>query len=256
MKTITSVKNEYIIRLQKLLNKKDRLKEQLFLVEGLHLVEEAKLHLVSVLSNDEKLLKKYSCDTYLVTDEIIKKLSTTVNPQPIIGVVKMLNHNIEILNKIFKSQKARILILDNLNDPGNLGTIIRTSAGLGMDAIIMSHDTVDIYNDKVLRSTQGSIFKLPIVKTDILSVIKLLKQNQFKCYGTSLQKAYSIGEINKSNKYAIVVGNEANGVRDEVLSLMDYNIKLPMKHDVESFNVGIASAIIMYEFLREDIFKK
>ena len=174
MKTITSVKNEYIIRLQKLLNKKDRLKEQLFLVEGLHLVEEAKPYLVSVLSNDEKLLKKYSCDTYLVTDEIIKKLSTTVNPQPIIGVVKMLNHNVEILNKILKSQKARILILDNLNDPGNLGTIIRTSAGLGMEAIIMSHDTVDIYNDKVLRSTQGSIFKLPIVKTDLLSVIKLL----------------------------------------------------------------------------------
>ena len=180
MKTITSVKNEYITKLQKLLNKKDRLKEQLFLVEGLHLVEEAKPYLVSVLANDEKLLKKYSCDTYLVTDEIIKKLSTTVNPQPIIGVVKMLNHNVEILNDILKSPKSRILILDNLNDPGNLGTIIRTSAGLGMDAIIMSHDTVDIYNDKVLRSTQGSIFKLPIVKTDLPTVIKLLQKNNFK----------------------------------------------------------------------------
>ena len=256
MKTITSVKNEYITKLQKLLNKKDRLKEQLFLVEGLHLVEEAQPYLVSVLSNDEKLLKKYSCDTYLVTDEIIKKLSTTVNPQPIIGVVKMLNHNVELLNGILKSPKARILILDNLNDPGNLGTIIRTSAGLGMDAIIMSHDTVDIYNDKVLRSTQGSIFKLPIVKTDLPTVIKLLQKNNFKCYGTSLQNAYSIGDTPKHKKYAIIVGNEANGVRENILSLMDYNIKLPMKHDVESFNVGIASAIIMYEFLREDIFQK
>ena len=202
MKTITSVKNEYITKLQKLLNKKDRLKEQLFLVEGLHLVEEAQPYLVSVLSNDEKLLKKYSCDTYLVTDEIIKKLSTTVNPQPIIGVVKMLNHNVELLNGILKSPKARILILDNLNDPGNLGTIIRTSAGLGMDAIIMSHDTVDIYNDKVLRSTQGSIFKLPIVKTDLPTVIKLLQKNNFKCYGTSLQKAYSITDTPKHKKYA------------------------------------------------------
>ena len=136
MKTITSVKNEYITKLQKLLNKKDRLKEQLFLVEGLHLVEEAKPYLVSVLANDEKLLKKYSCDTYLVTDEIIKKLSTTVNPQPIIGVVKMLNHNVEILNDILKSPKSRILILDNLNDPGNLGTIIRSCVAFNIDTLL------------------------------------------------------------------------------------------------------------------------
>ena len=256
MKVITSVKNEYIIKLQKLSNKKERTNQQLFIVEGLHLVEESKDRLVAVLSTDEKLLKKYSCDTYLVTDEIIKKLSNTVTPQNILGVVKMLDHSINLLDDIMKNKKVKILMLDNVNDPGNLGTIIRTAAGLGMSCIIMSEDTVDIYNDKVLRSTQGSLYKLPIIKTDLEKAIKLLKNNNFKCYGTSLKNAKAVNEVDKSDKFVIIVGNEANGVRDNILSLTDYNIVLPMKHNVESLNVSVAASIIMYEFIREELFKK
>ena len=106
------------------------------------------------------------------------------------------------------------------------------------------------------RLTGNNADRLGIIRQLAITVIKLLQKNNFKCYGTSLQKAYSICDTPKHKKYAIIVGNEANGVRENILSLMDYNIKLPMKHDVESFNVGIASAIIMYEFLREDIFQK
>ena len=254
MKTITSVKNEYIIKLQKLSNKKERKSQQLFIVEGLHLVEESKDRLVAVLSTDEKLLKNYSCDTYLVTEEIIKKLSNTVTPQNILGVVRMLNHDIKLLDSIIKNKNVKILMLDNINDPGNLGTIIRTSAGLGMSAVVMSEDTVDLYNDKVLRSTQGSLYKLPIIKADLENVIKLFKKNNITCYGTSLRNAKSIHEVKKSNKFAVIVGNEANGVRENILSLTDCNIKLPMKHNVESLNVSIAASIIMYEFIREELF--
>ena len=153
----------------------------------------------------------------------------------------MLDHSINLLDDIMKNKKVKILMLDNVNDPGNLGTIIRTAAGLGMSCIIMSEDTVDIYNDKVLRSTQGSLYKLPIIKTDLEKAIKLLKNNKFICYGTSLKNAKA--------------GNEANGVRDNILSLTDYNIVLPMKHNVESLNVSVAASIIMYEFIREELFK-
>ena len=247
---ISSINNETIKSFLNLRDKKIRNKEQKFLIEGYHLIEEAiKINqLECVITSDEKMFNQFhNILVYHVTEAIIKKLSSTKNPQPIIGVVKMLNHSIKNLKNILEKEKVKIVILDEINDPGNLGTIIRTSAALGYEAIIMSNDCVDLYNEKVVRSTQGVLFKIPIIRGDLIEIIQLLKKSNIICYGTSLNKAYDLKDMNKSSRFAICVGNEARGVRADILSLMDYNIKISMQNDVESLNVAIALGIIMYE---------
>ena len=111
----------------------------------------------------------------------------------------------------------------------------------------MSNDCVDLYNEKVVRSTQGVLFKIPIVRGDLIDMIQLFKKSNIICYGTSLNKAYDLEKADKFSRFAICVGNEARGVRDEILSLMDYHIQIPMQNDVESLNVAVALGIIMYE---------
>lgn len=248
---ITSVTNARIKYFLSLTDKKNRTVEKRFLIEGFHLVEEAlkSKYLETVISTSEEVLKQFpSCQRYLVTEQIIDKLSSTKNPQPILGVVKMLDNSVSKLNNIIKKKEVRIVLLDDVNDPGNLGTIIRTTAALGYDAIVMSPNTVDLYNEKVIRSTQGVLFKLPIIKSSLEDIILLFKQNNIKCFGTSLQKAKALEQIDKPIRFAICFGNEARGMSDNILNLMDQNIKIDMANDVESLNVGIAAGIILYQW--------
>lgn len=223
-----------------------------FIVEGYHLVDEAsKTNLLeAIISTDEKELKKINnVKRYLVNDAIINKIATTKNPQNILGIVKMLDHNITNLVPIIKENKTKLIMLDDVNDPGNLGTIIRTAAGLGYDGIIMSPNTVDLYNEKVIRSTQGVMFKIPIIKANLQEVIKLLKKEKVFCIGTALTNAKDVKHITKKDKFAICLGNEAKGISKEVLDNMDENVKIAMNNDVESLNVSIAAGIIMYEMM-------
>ena len=223
-----------------------------FIVEGYHLVNEAsKTNLLeAIISTDEKELKKINnVKRYLVNDAIINKIATTKNPQNILGIVKMLDHNITNLLPIIKGNKTKLIMLDDVNDPGNLGTIIRTAAGLGYDGIIMSPNTVDLYNEKVIRSTQGVMFKIPIIKANLQEIIKLLKKEKVFCIGTALTNAKDVKHITKKDKFAICLGNEAKGISKEVLDNMDENVKIAMKNDVESLNVSIAAGIIMYEMM-------
>ena len=223
-----------------------------FIVEGYHLVNEAsKTNLLeAIISTDEKELKKINnVKRYLVNDAIINKIATTKNPQNILGIVKMLDHNITNLVPIIKENKTKLIMLDDVNDPGNLGTIIRTAAGLGYDGIIMSPNTVDLYNEKVIRSTQGVMFKIPIIKANLQEVIKLLKKEKVFCIGTALTNAKDVKHITKKDKFAICLGNEAKGISKEVLDSMDENVRIAMKNDVESLNVSIAAGIIMYEMM-------
>ena len=248
VKQITSVNNSYIKELLTLKDKKDRILKKSFIVEGYHLVEEALKHrlLDSVLSTDKEVLECIDVvNKYLVSDAVIKKLSTTKTPQNIIGVVK--NNINSSFDALLAKSDLKVIILDNVNDPGNLGTIIRTSAALGYDAVIASIETVDFYNEKVLRATQGAIFKIPLVKGDLVQLINTLKSHEVYIYGTSLKSSKSITDVAKQLKYGIIVGNEAQGVRDEVLAMCDQNIILPMEKDVESLNVGVAAAILMWE---------
>ena len=249
---ITSTSNETIKYFISLNDKKTRMNEKRFIVEGYHLVDEAsKTNLLeAIISTDEKELKKINnVKRYLVNDAIINKIATTKNPQNILGIVKMLDHNITNLVPIIKENKTKLIMLDDVNDPGNLGTIIRTAAGLGYDGIIMSPNTVDLYNEKVIRSTQGVMFKIPIIKANLQEVIKLLKKEKVFCIGTALTNAKDVKHITKKDKFAICLGNEAKGISKEVLDNMDENVKIAMNNDVESLNVSIAAGIIMYEMM-------
>lgn len=249
---ITSTSNETIKYFISLNDKKTRMNAKRFIVEGYHLVNEAsKTNLLeAIISTDEKELKKINnVRRYLVNDAIINKIATTKNPQNILGIVKMLDHNITNLLPIIKGNKTKLIMLDDVNDPGNLGTIIRTAAGLGYDGIIMSPNTVDLYNEKVIRSTQGVMFKIPIIKANLQEVIKMLKKEKVFCIGTALKNAKDVKHITKKDKFAICLGNEAKGISKEVLDNMDENVKIAMNNDVESLNVSIAAGIIMYEMM-------
>ena len=250
VKHITSTNNEKIKYFINLKDKAFRKETQKFLIEGYHLVEEAKKAQVleAIITSDEKIVNVFSdFNVYFVNDAIIKKLSSTKTPQPIIGVVKMLNHSTTKLYTILKKEKVKLVLLDEINDPGNLGTIIRTVAGLGYDAIGMNNECVDIYNEKVIRSTQGALFKIPIIRGDLLSIIGELKKAQVKCLGTALNGANELEKVQKIDRFAICVGNEARGISKDVLQVMDDNIKITMHNDVESLNVAIALAILMYK---------
>lgn len=246
MKIIQSIQNETIKLVDKLHDKKVRTSKQKFIVEGYHLVEEAYKHnqLDSIFTiNEEDFNKFKNCEQYLVTEQIIKKLSTTINPQGIIGVVKMQESFPLDLNK----ETIKIVLLDNVNDPGNLGSIVRTAAALGYDAIYMSSDTVDIYNEKTIRATQGSIFKIPFYYGNLETLISKLKKNGIICFGTTLENSVNLENVKHCKRYAVCFGNEARGMNEDTIKLMDKNIKIEMQNDVESLNVLAASSIVLYE---------
>ena len=175
-----------------------------------------------------------------VTKEIMKKLSTLETPPNIIGVCKIPNHKAGNIGN-------KILLLDNVQDPGNLGTIIRSAKAFDVDSIVVSNDTVDLYNPKVVRATQGIIFHTNIFKTDLIEFVKELKRKDYMIYSTNVENGVELKEIITPNKYAIVMGNEGNGVRGEISSLADTNIYIKMNKKVESLNVAIATSIILYE---------
>ena len=210
MKQINSVNNEYIKELSKLKTKKYRDELGLFIVEGYHLVKEAKDYLVDVLITNE-LDKVEGVNNILVTEDIIKKLSFSQTPQNIIGVCKM-NVNDKLCGN-------RFLLLDNIQDPGNLGTLIRTALGFGIDTIVASLDTVDIYNDKVIRASQGALFHINYVKGNLLDIIPTLKLRGIKVIGTSLKSSIDLKKIDCSDNFAVILGNEGNGVSEDVLNL-------------------------------------
>lgn len=251
MRVIRSVQNDNVKYYEKLKDKAFRRKEQKFILEGRHLVEEAlKTELIEIImSTDEEYLKSLgdSIETYLVTDAIIAKLSSTKNPQNVLGIAKMFTNDLRVIKNIVKEKKSSLVMFDEINDPGNLGTLIRTAAALGYDGIILSKNSCDIYNDKTVRASQGSIFKTKIVYADLQEAIPYLKEKGYKLIGTSLKDASKLEDANPTEKFVMCLGNEARGISDPVLNLMDQNVKLTMHNDVESLNVMVAGSIIMYE---------
>lgn len=241
MKEITSLNNEYIKYLCKLKEKKARTVEKKFIIEGYHLVNEAyKANILKEILLTEDTNDYTDIAKIKVTEAIIKKISTTVNPQNIIGICDI----------TFKKEirGTKILLLDNINDPGNLGTLIRSSLGFGIETIVLSNDCVDLFNEKVIRASQGAIFKMNIIIDDLKQVITKLKKQGIKVFGTSLNSSQFLQEIDKTSKYAILLGNEANGVKEELLQLTDQNIKIEINNELESLNVAVAGSILMYYF--------
>ena len=236
---ITSLTNSHIKELALLNNPKVRKQEARALVEGVHLVNEAKTLgiLEEVLICDEADYIE-GIPNYLVTADIIKKLSSTITPQNILGVARIVDKEIDFGDTI--------LVLDGVSDPGNFGTIVRTAKAFNVSSIIVSSGSIDIYNEKVIRATQGAIFKMPIVKMDITSAISLLKEHGYLVIATSLKDAVDIEDIKVVDKYALIVGNEANGISEKSTRLSDKRVKIQMQGDMESLNVAVASAISLY----------
>ncbi len=237
---ITSLENKEIKKYLKLKKKKYRDLEKLFLVEGEHLIKEAEKSnsLVKVILTEDKELETNKEILY-VTHEIMKKLSTLDTPPEMIGVCKI-NDNNKVGGNI-------ILALDDIQDPGNLGTIIRSAVAFNIKTILLSENTVDLYNPKVLRSTQGLLFYTNVIRCDLEKELKKLKEEQYSIYVTNVEEGKEINKMNVAEKLVLVMGNEGNGVSSNIKSLKDENIYIKTNNLVESLNVGVATSILLYE---------
>lgn len=236
---IKSLDNKKVKYWTKLNLKKYRDEEDMFLVEGEHLVEEAfkSGKLIEVIKTED-YEKDFVVPTTIVTYEILKKLSSSVTPQKVIGVVRKLEE---------KKQGKKILILDNLQDPGNLGTIIRSSVAFKVDTIVLSENCVDLYNDKVIRSSEGMLFHINIIKRNIAEFIDEIHNDGYMVLGTMVTDGLNVKDIDIPDKVAIVIGNEGAGVRKDILDKCDKYLYIPMNEVCESLNVGVATSIILYE---------
>lgn len=247
MKHILSVKNPQIKEWKKRLTKKDRDKTGTFLVEGFHLVEEAFKadSIIDLIISEEIDVPSWDygeIPVTIVTKEIIKELSDTETPQGILALCRQQNQQDTL------STAQTFIAIDQVQDPGNMGTIIRTADAAGIDAVIIGEGTVDIYNPKVVRSAQGSHFHLPIVKKNLPTFIDTLKERNIPVYGTALENGRNYRETKKTESFCLIVGNEGNGVRKEVLSKTDTNLYIPIHGKSESLNVAVAAGILMYYF--------
>ena len=235
---ITSKDNNRIKEVRKLLNKKYSLQKGLFVIEGENLVEEA---IKNDLLVELFVLDGYSCNYEFnydtVTLDVMKSMSDLKSTPRLLGVSKIKNNN-KIGNKI--------LILDGIQDPGNAGTIIRNSVAFDIDTIIFSNDSVSPYNEKVLRSSGGMIFNTNILIGNIEELIKEIKDKNIKVIGTSLKSSISLEKLEKIDEFAIIFGNEGNGVKEDILNLCDKIVRIDMNPKCESLNVGVSSAIILY----------
>ena len=236
----TSTQNDKIKNLRKLNNKKYRDENSLFLIEGEHLVLEAyKNGYLKELLLEENTSLSINVPTSYLTRNVMKFISELDNPSNIMGVCTKLVEQEELGNKI--------LVLDNVQDPGNLGTIIRSAVAFNIDTIILSDDTVDLYNSKVIRASQGMIFKINIVRKSLLEVIPNLKKQGYRIYTTNVKNGKSLKNVEKVSKFAIIMGNEGLGVKESISSLADDFLYIDMAKDCESLNVAVAASIILYE---------
>lgn len=259
LELIQSKDNSLIKEIKKLKNKRFRTLNSQFLVEGFRFVEEALISSFQVSQiflnencqdkwqnfNLDKLLQK-STKVYLVKEQVFKQLSETENPQGIVAVVDKM----KLTNT--KNQGIYVLV-DKVQDPGNLGTIIRSAHAAGASGIIVTKGTVDVYNEKTLRSTMGSIFNIPVIEDETLAFTKELKENNFKLIVSSLENSTSFYNIDMTQDLIIAIGNEGSGISEEIYSLGDIKVKIPMPGNAESLNAAVAASIMLFEAVRQKL---
>lgn len=271
---ITSVANQKIKRIVQL-NKKssERKKENVFIVEGMKMFMEAPEELLEEIYLSESLAKELTGSLpgslkeqnagenhagiwdkvrktgyEVVADDVFVKMSDTRTPQGILCVVRQKSYTLSRL----KAEASHFLILENLQDPGNLGTIMRTGEGAGITGVIMSRDTVDIYNPKTIRATMGSIYRVPFLYTeDIKETIRQIKGMGIAVYAAHLKGDKSYDRFDYTRPTAFLIGNEGNGLTEETAALADAYIRIPMEGKLESLNAAVAAALLMYETARQ-----
>lgn len=243
---ITSVKNERVKVWKKLHQRKTRYQSRQFLIEGFHLLEEAWKSEWSIkeiiVIHGAALPRAYQ--TYPITqvsESVFQQIAQTESPQGVMAVIGM-KENKSITGR-------RILMIDAVQDPGNLGTLIRTADAAGYNAIILGEGTVDVFNDKVIRATQGSIFHIPVMSGDLPSYICDLKTRGFQIITSALEDSVPYSTIDVPDKIALMVGNEGNGIDDRLIDLADISVRIPIYGEAESLNVSVAAGILMYYFM-------
>lgn len=251
MEYISSNKNEKIKDLKKLEKNKGRKKQKRYLIEGEHIVHEAILNSVPIeelyatedfMNNDTNhLIKDEYGNTIQISDEVAKGLSETVHPQGIFAVVKIEDEADPDLTQ------GKWLLMDNVQDPGNVGTMIRTADAAGFAGVILSEDSADYLQPKVQRSMQGSQFHINLYKMDLNTAVGEFQKNDVPVYGTLVNdRAKSYKEMEAKKDFALIMGNEAHGMSDELADQVDQNLYIPMPGKAESLNVAIAAGILMF----------
>lgn len=266
---IASCANSKVKRIVSLQEKsRNRAKENVFIVEGIKMFEEAPESSLKEIYVEEKLyetlrpdLKERIADcerkgipTEIVTREVLTKMSDTQSPQGILCVVERAGYELDRLVEGARERKKKngkaplFLLVEDIQDPGNLGTMIRTAEGAGADGVILTKGTVDIYNPKTIRSTMGSLYRVPFVYTDdIAGVIAALQSAEIKVYAAHLQGERFYHELNYSGGAAFLIGNEGNGLKKETADLADCYLKIPMEGKLESLNASVAAALLLYQ---------
>lgn len=257
----SNVKIKNVIKYAK--SAKERRKADVFLVEGIRMFMEIPRDLMRETYVTESFYEKNSelfeqLEYEVVSDHVMEAMTDTRTPQGVVSVVKRLHYSPEEVCGLTgqsvaerKRETPLIMALENLQDPGNLGTIVRTAEGAGVTGIIMSKETVDIYNPKVVRSTMGSVFRVPFCYVDnLVEWIERLKESGFATYSAHLQGT-SFYDANYTKPTVFAVGNEGNGLTIELSEAANQKIKIPMMGKVESLNAATASTVLMYEAMRQ-----
>lgn len=269
---ITSPTNDRIKRVAKLAkSSKYRKEENVFIVEGIRMFreipasdikevymtedffnkyrEESIFKEMRMLDPHDDISKKIPRNCELVSEQVMEKMTDTVTPQGVVAVVKRPSYS---TTSIMENEAAFILFLEDIQDPGNLGTMFRTAEAAGVSGIIMSAGTVDVYNPKVVRATMGSIFRMPFAYTnDIKESIKLVKQNGYQVHAAALEGADSCYNKNYNGKVAVIIGNEGNGLKKDTIDEATDSIYIPMYGRAESLNASISAAVLLYEISRQ-----
>jgi TrmH family RNA methyltransferase len=251
MKRIESPQNALVKHWKKLVTtRKERDKSEEFLVEGFHLVEEALKHegivLTLMVREDIELPAHWSTENVHIVEinnAVAKEISETEHTQGVYAHCRQPQHaEEEVVNW------KKLLLVDAVQDPGNIGTMIRTADAAGMDAVILGKGSADPYNPKTVRSAQGSHFNIPVVKGDLFERVSQLKTAGIRVLGTGLQNAVNHFEVEPQAEFAVIVGNEGSGVDPGLLEIADETVKIPMYGKAESLNVAVATGILLYAY--------
>lgn len=254
---ITSTGNPQIKELVQLQKKsKSRNERKVFIVEGIKMFLEApkdrieKVYISETLYNKKKKeLNLEKLKVEILSDKVFSHVSDTKTPQGILCIVRQI---VTTLEEILQQENPHLMILDNLQDPGNMGTIIRTAEGAGVTGVIMSKESVDIYNPKTIRSTMGSVYRMPFLYVEELQeLLQKLKEKGVKTYAAHLHGKNFYDEEDYRTGCAFLIGNEGNGLREEIAEKADIWVKIPMYGQVESLNAAIAASVLMFEASRQ-----
>lgn len=254
---ITSTSNPQMKQIAALLKKsKERKEQRVFVIEGRKMFEE-------ICTDKSRLVKAYFSESYaretygdklpdipceVVADKVFDAVAETVTPQGILAIVRMPEYSLEDMIE----QAGTLVLLEDLRDPGNLGTILRTAEAAGVAGVILSRESVDVYNPKVIRSTMGAVYRVPFLYVDdFKETLRHLKERQVRLMAAHLKGTKTFDRADYSGKIGILIGNEANGLTEEAAELAGEKVLIPMAGNVESLNAAVAAALLMYEAYRK-----